>query len=99
MVGICGIPLLGLLSGIYSLPILVAVFLWNISHFRFWDHFPNKILYFIKLAYSIFFLIFGVFFLIFAISEQYSAVEIKTIELLGLISLVLIIVLLALAAL
>lgn len=65
---VCGIPLLGLLGGIYCLPLLMVVTLWNIAHFRFWDNFPNKILYFIKLAYSVAFLFFCASFLVFTVS-------------------------------
>ena len=57
--------LLGMLQGIYALPFLIVVVLWYISHFRFWDNFPNKILYFAKLFYGIFLLFFIVSYLIF----------------------------------
>lgn len=98
-IGITGIGILGILDGIYATVLLIGITLWNIGHFRYWDNFPNKILYFLKLFYAICFLFFCTSFLIFTISEKYAVIEIKTVELLGLISLVMVIVLFSLACL
>lgn len=67
-IGIIFIQLLGLIPGIYCLPIMIVVVLWYISHFRNWDNFPNKILYFVKLFYGLFVLFFSISYLVFEIS-------------------------------
>jgi hypothetical protein len=49
IIGLCTIPIFGFIHGIYGIPILIVCVLWHISHYRHWDNFPNKIIYFIKL--------------------------------------------------
>ena len=98
-IGIVFIQMLGLLKGIYCMPIMIVGVLWYISHFRHWDNFPNKILYFVKLLYGLFLLFFCVSYLMFELGQNYITIDIKTIELLGLVSLVSILIIFSLAAL
>lgn len=71
IIGLITIPIFGLIHDIYGIPILIICMLWHISHYRHWDNFPNKIIYFIKLFYSVCWLFVLVCYLIFAISEGY----------------------------
>lgn len=68
MIVIWSIPLLGLVSGIYCIPIISVMIIWYISYFRYWVNFPNKIVYFLKIFWSVLLLFYVIAYLLFTIS-------------------------------